>query len=87
MRMILDAEYEQLQADALRWRAQEAGAMCGCPVHGNWLAADDIMRNVKALDVALNGDKSATQAKLIDILAQVESEQRRLGRPVLQRVI
>lgn len=50
---------------------------------GNWIAADDYRENVKALDVALNGDGGAERPALIDILAQVEQVARRFGMPVL----
>lgn len=49
-----------------------------------WIAAGDYRRNVRALDVALNGDGAAEQASLVDVLAQVEQVQRELGKPVLQ---
>lgn len=41
------------------------------PTHGNWIAADDVNRLVRELDVALNGDGAAQQASLCDIVSQV----------------
>lgn len=49
----------------------------------HWIAADDYYRNVKALDVALNGEGGATRPLLIDVLSQVEAEVRKRGRPLL----
>lgn len=56
------------------------------PQTGNWIAADDVLRNVKLLDVALNGPGGATRPLLIDILGQVEGVARRLGKPVLHAI-
>jgi hypothetical protein len=54
------------------------------PTEGNWIAADDYRRNVRALDVALNGEEGAAQRpSLVDVLAQVQGEVRRRGRPLL----
>jgi hypothetical protein len=54
------------------------------PTEGNWIAADDYHRNVRALDVALNGEEGAAQRpSLVDVLAQVQGEVRRRGRPLL----
>jgi len=47
------------------------------------ISADDY-RNVRALDVALNGEKGAAKRPLLtDALSQVQAEVRRLGRPLL----
>jgi hypothetical protein len=43
------------------------------PTTGNWIAADDVNRLVREIDVALNGeDGAAQQASLCDIAAQVK---------------
>jgi len=48
---------------------------CACPEHGNWIAADDVNRLVRELDVLLNGeDGAAKQASLCDIVSQVASQ-------------
>ena len=57
------------------------------PQTGDWIAAEDYRRNVRAMDVALNGeDGAAQQAALTDLLCQVEAEVRRIGHPLLKRV-
>lgn len=53
---------------------------------GEWIAADDYYRNVKDLDIALNGDGAAQRPSLIDVLAQVEQLRRELGKPILEVV-
>lgn len=45
--------------------------VCRCPDHGRWLAADDIYRMVRELDVAMNGDGAAKQATFSDIFPQL----------------
>lgn len=55
-------------------------------VQGEWIAADDYYRNVKDLDVALNGNGAAQRPSLIDVLAQVEQLRRELGKPILEVV-
>lgn len=52
--------------------ASPPAARCECPQHGTWLAADDIYRMVRELDVAMNGDKAAKQASLCDIVGQLK---------------
>jgi hypothetical protein len=48
---------------------------CTCPEHGNWIAAGDVNRLVRELDVLLNGeDGAAKQASLCDIVSQVASQ-------------
>jgi hypothetical protein len=48
---------------------------CACPEHGNWIAAGDVNRLVRELDVLLNGeDGAAKQASLCDIVSQVASQ-------------
>lgn len=54
------------------------------PTTGNWIAAEDYYRNVKALDAALNGEGGAERPKLIDLLAQVEELRRQLGKPLVE---
>jgi len=51
---------------------------------GNWINAEDVSRNVKALDIALNGEGAASSPLLIDVLGQVQAEARRIGKPVLK---
>lgn len=41
------------------------------PAPGEWIAADDVRRLVRELDIALNGEGAARQASLCDIVAQV----------------
>ena len=50
---------------------------------GRWIAADDVNRLVREIDVALNGGDAAPQAKLCDIAAQVGKAAREFG-PILQ---
>ena len=57
---------------------------CSCPVHGNWINADDSRRLVRELDVLLNGaGGSAKQASLCDIVSQVAKHVRQTGAPLL----
>jgi hypothetical protein len=58
----------------------------GEPTEGNWIAADDYYRNVKALDEALNGSGAAERPLLTDVLRQVQSEVRKLGMPLLEAI-
>jgi hypothetical protein len=68
----------------MAWSAALAVPPAAEPPEGNWIAADDYHRNMRALDVALNGEEGAAQRPLlIDILSQVEGLARKLGRPVL----
>uniref|UniRef100_A0A6M3MHP8 Uncharacterized protein n=1 Tax=viral metagenome TaxID=1070528 RepID=A0A6M3MHP8_9ZZZZ len=54
------------------------------PTNGNWVAADDVQRLVRELDVALNGKEgAAVQASLCDVVAQVRSASAKAGRPLL----
>jgi hypothetical protein len=56
------------------------------PKLGLWIAADDILRNVKLLDQALNGPDGATRPLLIDILGQVERIRRQINMPILKAI-
>lgn len=54
------------------------------PAEGNWIAADDVKRLVRELDVALNGKEGAAQqASLCDVVSQVVREAAKLGRPLI----
>lgn len=53
------------------------------PEKGHWIAAEDVYRNVRELDVAFNGDGAAEAPLLIDVLSQVAGEARKLGMPIL----
>jgi len=45
------------------------------PPAGNWYAAEDIDRHVRALDVLINGEEGASpQAKLCDLVAQLQAK-------------
>lgn len=62
----------------------EDRAECSCPEHGSWIAADDVHRLVRELDVALNGEAGAAkQASLCDVVGQVSREARLRGQPIL----
>lgn len=63
--------------------AEPAGDVCHCPQHGSWIAAADVKRLVREIDVALNGEGAAKQASLCDIAAQICSEpmRSRLAQP------
>lgn len=51
---------------------------------GSWVAADDVYRMTREIDVALNGeDRAAARPTLADICAQVVREASRRGRPLL----
>ena len=68
------------------WAAMLAAApqAPAAPVAGNWIAADDVDRLVRELDVALSGEADAApQASLCDIVALVKKAARDLRRPVL----
>lgn len=54
------------------------------PTAGSWIAAEDVHRMVRQIDVALNGEfGAAKQAMLCDITAQVVAEARKRGGPLL----
>ncbi|MDX4955914.1 hypothetical protein [Delftia acidovorans] len=54
------------------------------PVAGNWVAASDVDRLVRELDVALHGESDAApQASLCDIVGLAKAAADKLGRPVL----
>ena len=54
------------------------------PAAGNWIAADDVNRLVRELDVCLNGEAgAAVQASLCDVVAQVRHETAKRGQPLL----
>lgn len=51
----------------------DAHTECLCPQHGRWLAADDIYRMVRELDVEMNGlNGAAKQASLCDIFQELK---------------
>lgn len=59
--------------DGMKLYASPTAAQCACPQHGRWLAADDIYRMVRELDVAMNGAKAANkQASLCDIFEELK---------------
>lgn len=62
----------------------ESADTCSCPQHGNWIAADDVKRLTRELDVALNGGSAAKQASLCDVVAQVMDERWKLVRTAEQ---
>lgn len=49
------------------------------PTSGNWIAADDVNRLVREIDVALNGAEAAPQAALCDIAGQLATLSRTHG--------
>lgn len=53
-----------------------------CSGEQSWYVARDIDRLVRELDVLLNGDGAAAQARLADIVAQVAASQQGQGKPV-----
>lgn len=54
------------------------------PSEGSWIAADDVRRAARAIDVALNGEAGAALAPaLIDIEAQMTGLAATLGRPII----
>lgn len=58
---------------ALEAAARARQGECSCPQHGDWIAADDVNRLVRDLDVAINGEAGAAkQASLCDIVAQMK---------------
>ena len=78
-------QYE-LQRPAAMARAALAAApqAPAAPVGGNWIAADDVRRLVRELDVALHGEADAApQASLCDIVGLTKAAASKLGRPVL----
>jgi hypothetical protein len=53
---------------------QYSAGECICPQHGRWLAAEDIYRMVRELDVAMHGiNGAAKQAMLCDIYPELLS--------------
>ena len=54
------------------------------PQTGNWIAADDVYRMARDIDVALNGEAGAAkQPALCDVTSQIKQAARELGRPLL----
>lgn len=78
---------DKAQVPAEEWYALVAAlasAPAAEPSTGNWISADDYHRNVRALDVALNGiEGAARRPLLIDVLSQVKAEVSRRGAPLL----
>jgi hypothetical protein len=67
----------QLVIDYRAATEQSKNDECQCPNHGNWIAADDIDKLTRELDVLLNGEEGAApQASLCDIVAQVAQQKR-----------
>lgn len=70
---------EAATAERVRRVAAEkalAATQAPAPAHGRWINADDVDRLVRELDVALNGDMAAPQAKLCDLVAEVQRTRR-----------
>ena len=62
----------------------ETAAALRASAAGNWIAADDVNRLVRELDVCLNGEAgAAAQASLCDVVAQVRHETAKRGQPLL----
>ncbi|SFE88039.1 hypothetical protein [Paracidovorax wautersii] len=62
-------------------QAQQPGA---APAFGRWINADDVDRLARALDVAFNGEAGAAlQARLCDVVSQIEREANDADRPLL----
>lgn len=83
-------ELRELSFDAQPTMAQRAAGWITRPLvdsdpqAGSWIAAADLDRLVRQLDVALNGEAGAApQAMLCDVVAQVESATKAAGRPLL----
>ncbi len=53
-------------------------------MQGSWIAAEDVLRNVMALDVAFNGEGGARAPRLIDVLSQVQAVRDQYREPLLQ---
>lgn len=68
----------------VRLSAQPSPTAQPAPAAGNWIAADDVNRLVRELDVCLNGEAgAAAQASLCDVVAQVRHETAKRGQPLL----
>lgn len=63
------------QVDMARREYKQAlAAAPAAPQAGNWIAADDVQRLTRELDVLLNGEEGAApQASLCDLVAQVRA--------------
>lgn len=46
-------------------------AGCMCPQHGNWIAAEDVKRMAREMDVAMHGENAAPAPSLCDVAASV----------------
>ena len=78
--------YEAAQALESRVRSIAAAApqAPAAPSAGNWIAAEEVDRLVRDLDVALHGESdAAAQASLCDIVGLTKAAASKLGRPVL----
>lgn len=65
-----------------RWN-RRAAPEAAEPQTGSWIAAEDVRRSARAIDVALNGEDGAAKAPaLIDVEAQIVGLARALGRPI-----
>lgn len=52
----------------------------GLPEDGSWIAADDVYRHARSIDVALNGEEgAASRPALCDVVAQIASLARQYG--------
>lgn len=80
-----DEEYAAAKAEVLRLYASAAPQPAGEPSTGSWIAADDVLRLTKKLDVALNGQQQgmATRPELCDVVGQACAEARKRGAPLL----
>lgn len=53
------------------------------PITGNWIAADDVQRMARELDVAMNGEEGAALApSLCDVVSQAVEKLQLFAQPV-----
>lgn len=72
------------QAAMFSPQAATSAAGGATPATGSWIAADDVNRLVRDLDVAFNGEAGAApQASLCDVVGQITMEAANAGRPLL----
>lgn len=82
------AEWFRAQCLAATPADRGAPAEGAVPMTGSWIAAEDVRRSARAIDVALNGEANAARAPaLIDVESQITGLARTFGKPIVCALI